>query len=213
MQESTSREKILKKVRSALIQQTPNPYPKLDYDSSVYQPQADDVTELIFAQHFSEAGGNFIFCENKIEFAESLLNLAEEKKWKEIICTEKRLSGFLSEIAFPHQTNLRSQTAEAVITTCESLVARTGSILVTSANSYGRVIPFFTPVHIVYANVNQIVNDLKDALLLMKSKYNECIPSSMTFITGPSKTADIEGIVITGAQGPKELFLFLTDEN
>ena len=213
MQESTSREKILKKVRSALIQQTQNPYPKIDYDSSVYPPQSDDVPELIFAQHFSEAGGNFIFCENKIEFAESLLDLAEKKKWKEIICAEKDMSEFLDEIAFPHQSNINSLNANVVITSCECLVARTGSILVCSANSYGRILPFFTPVHIVYATVNQIVYDLKDAFAFIKSKYPNGLPSSMTFITGPSKTADIEGIVVTGAQGPKELFLFLADES
>ncbi|MEO5570269.1 MAG: LUD domain-containing protein [Bacteroidia bacterium] len=213
MQESTSREKVLKKVRSALIQNSQNPYPKLDYVSSVYSPQPDDVPELIFAQRFSEAGGNFIFCENKIEFAESLLNLAEKKKWKEIICSEKHLSDFLNEIEFPHSSIAGSQSPEAVITTCECIVARTGSMLISSANSYGRVLPFFTPVHIVYATTGQIVNDLKDAFAFMKLKYNNELPSSMTFITGPSKTADIEGIVVTGAQGPKELFLFLADEN
>ena len=167
MQESTSREKILKKVRSALIQKTPHPYPKLDYDSSVYVMN-DEVPELIFAQRFSEAGGNFIFCENKLEFAESLLNLAEKKKWKEIICAEKKLSEFLNEIEFPHRTNADSPGAEAVITSCECLVSRTGSILVSSANSYGRVLPFFTPVHIVYATVSQLVNDLKDAFTFIK---------------------------------------------
>jgi L-lactate dehydrogenase complex protein LldG len=212
MQESTSREKVLKKVRSALIQKTQNPYPKLDFDSSVYAPLNDDVPELIFAQRFSEAGGNFIFCENKMEFAESLLNLSEEKKWKEIICAEKKLSDFLDEIQFPHQENAASRTAEAVITSCECLVSRTGSVLVSSANSSGRIVPFFTPVHIVYATVSQLENDLKDAFAFMKKKYSDRLPSSMTFITGPSKTADIEGMVVTGALGPGELFLFLVDE-
>lgn len=210
MKESTSREKILKKVRSALIQKTPNPYPKLDFESSVYHSKTDEVPELIFAQNFSEAGGNFIFCENKIEFAETLLDLSQKKKWKKIVCTEKLLSDFLKTFEFPH--TLKSDIiGDAAITSCECLVSQTGSVLVSSATC-GRVLPFFTPVHIVYATVNQIVNDLKNAFIFMKSKYKQHLPSSMTFITGPSKTADIEGIVITGAQGPKELFLFLVDE-
>jgi L-lactate dehydrogenase complex protein LldG len=61
--------------------------------------------------------------------------------------------------------------------------------------------------------VSQLVNDLKDAFAFIKSKYSNRLPSSMTFISGPSKTADIEGIIVTGAQGPEELFLFLADEN
>ena len=212
MQESTSREKILKKVRSALIQKTPNPYPKLDFDSSVYQPVQDEVPELIFAQRFSEAGGNFIFCENKMEFAEALLNLAEEKKWKHITCAEKDLSDFLRKVEFPHQSNIDLDNTDAAITSCECLVTRTGSILVSSSTMHERALPFFAPVHIVYATTNQLVSDLKDAFLLMKTKYNNRLPSSMTFITGPSSTADIEGILINGAQGPKELFLFLVDK-
>jgi|SRR6185436_4481730 len=211
MKESTSREKVLKKVRSALIQKTQNPYPKLDFESPVYVPEADEVSELIFAQSFSEAGGNFIFCENKIEFAESLLALSQKKKWKKIVCTEKLLSDFLRSVEFPHTVKTDAAIEDAVITSCECLVARTGSILTSSAIC-SRALPFFTPVHIVYATVSQLVSDLKNAFIFMKSKYNQQLPSSMTFITGPSKTADIEGIVITGAQGPKELFLFLVDE-
>lgn len=211
MKDSTTREKILKKVRSALIQKTKNPYPHLDFDSQVYVTN-DDVPELIFAQKFSEAGGNFIFCENKLEFAESLVNISQQKKWKKISCVEKNISEFLNECAFPHQPTADLNKVEAVITSCECLVARTGSILVSSANSYGRTLPFFTPVHIVYAKVNQLLNELKDAFAFMKIKYRKQLPSSMTFITGPGKTADIEGIVVTGAQGPKEIFLFLVDE-
>ena len=213
MQEVKPREKVLKKLRSALIQKTPNPYPKLDFDSPLYLQYADEIPELVFAQHFSEAGGNFVFCENKMEFAESLLDLSMQRKWKNILCVENELSDFLKEIEFPHSKNPETDAGEAIITSCECIVTRTGSILVSSANSYGRSLPFFTPVHIVFATINQLVPDLKDAFAFVKTKYDKDLPSSMTFITGPSKTADIEGIVITGAQGPKELFLFLVDED
>lgn len=211
MEESTPREKILKKVRSALIHKTQTPFPQLAFDSSVYHTN-EEAPELDFAQHLSEAGGNFIFCENKLEFAESLIQLSLEKKWKNISCPEDQLSVFLKEIEFPHNTSSAINDVDAAITTCECLVTRTGSILVSSANSYGRVLPFFCNAHVVYATTSQLVHDLKDAFSFMKTKYPTRLPSSMTFITGPSKTADIENIVITGAQGPKELFLFLVDE-
>jgi L-lactate dehydrogenase complex protein LldG len=213
MQEIKPREKVLKKVRSALIQKTPNPYPKLDFDSPLYAQDADEIPELVFAEHFSEAGGNFIFCENKMEFAESLLCLSMQRKWKNILCVEAQLSGFLKEIEFPHSENPATDAGETIITSCECVVTRTGSILISSANSYGRSLPFFATVHVVFATINQLVPDLKYAFAFIKTKYNNDLPSSMTLITGPSKTADIEGIVITGAQGPKELFLFLVDED
>lgn len=53
---------------------------------------------------------------------------------------------------------------------------------------------------------------LKDALRELKNKYNDQLPSMTTIITGPSRSADIEKILTTGAHGAKELYLFLIDD-
>ena len=63
MEESTSREKVLKKVRHALIYKTDNPFPHVDFDSPVYMPM-NDTSDVNFAQEFTEVGGVFIYCEN-----------------------------------------------------------------------------------------------------------------------------------------------------
>ncbi len=212
MQESTTREKVLKKIRSALISKTANPYPNLDFDSPVFRMN-DDVPELIFAQAFREAGGQFVFCTSMLEFAEALLNLAQSKKWTRLLCLENELSHFLEQCEFPLNYDPASVTdTHASVTLCECLVARTGSILVSSAQTSGRGIPLFTPAHVVVAFPDQMVDDLKDAFNFMKAKYKEQQPSSSTFITGPSRTADIGNELVTGAQGPAELYLFLVDQ-
>ncbi|MNL89836.1 Lactate utilization protein C [compost metagenome] len=54
--------------------------------------------------------------------------------------------------------------------------------------------------------------DLKDAFKLIKDKYGSQIPSMISTITGPSRTADIEKTLVLGAHGPKELFVFLIDD-
>lgn len=211
MQESTTREKVLKKIRSALISKTPNPYPNLDFDSPVFRMN-DEVPELIFAQAFREAGGNFVFCETMLDFAEGLLNLAQEKKWSRLLSVEEQLAGFLEQCEFPVNRDPESvASGHAAVTFCECLVARTGSILVSSAQTSGRGIPMFTPVHVVVAYPDQLVDDIKEALALLKSRYKDNFPSSATFITGPSKTADIGNELVTGAQGPSEVYLFLVD--
>lgn len=212
MQESTTREKVLKKIRNALISKTANPYPNLDFDSQVFRMN-DDVPELIFARAFREAGGNFVFCADMLEFAENLLNLAQKGNWRNLLCVESGLLNFLQQCEFP-VTNDFSRITEGLVTVtqCECLVARTGSILVSSAQASGRSLPLFTPVHVVVAFPNQLVDDLRDAFQLMQSRYQDQQPSSVTFITGPSRTADIANQTVIGAQGPSEVYLFLVDK-
>jgi L-lactate dehydrogenase complex protein LldG len=64
----------------------------------------------------------------------------------------------------------------------------------------------------VIARTGQLVMDLKDGFQLLKSKYGQNIPSLISTITGPSRTADIEKTLVLGAHGPKELFVFLVDD-
>ena len=54
--------------------------------------------------------------------------------------------------------------------------------------------------------------DIKEALQLIKEKYQGTIPSMITFATGPSRTADIEKTLVVGVHGPKEVYLFLIDK-
>jgi L-lactate dehydrogenase complex protein LldG len=57
----------------------------------------------------------------------------------------------------------------------------------------------------VLARRDQMVPDLPAAFELLKSEYGENIPSMISFITGPSRTADIERTIVLGAHGPKKL--------
>ena len=76
----------------------------------------------------------------------------------------------------------------------------------------GRTVSVYAPVHICIGYSNQLVYDIKEALQLLKEKYKNNIPSSITFATGPSRTADIEKTLVVGVHGPKEVYLFLVDK-
>jgi L-lactate dehydrogenase complex protein LldG len=101
------------------------------------------------------------------------------------------------------------ESCDAGITSCEALVAQTGSILVSSASSGGRALSILPHVHVVVATRDQIVATLADALHAAKAHHNGHLPSMLSFITGPSRTGDIERILVLGAHGPKELVLIL----
>ncbi len=100
------------------------------------------------------------------------------------------------------------EACDAGLTTCECLVAQTGSILV-SSESGGRALSILPHAHVVIATVAQVVPILADALALVRERHAGRLPSMLSFITGPSRTGDIERILVLGAHGPKELLVIL----
>ena len=94
------------------------------------------------------------------------------------------------------------------ISVCDALIAQTGTVLVTSRNSGGRALSCLPPHHVVIARREQLVADLPAAFAMVKKIYSANYPSMISFITGPSRTGDIERILVLGAHGPKKLTIF-----
>lgn len=210
MKETTSKEKMLKKIRKALLEKRDNPYPNLE-DTPLYE-EYNDHLDVLFAEQLTTISGNFVFCENDIQLIENLLHLAEEKGWRKIYCWEPELQKLLSTYEFPfYSTDTDFLNADVGITACESLIARNGSIMVSNGTEAGRRLSIYPHVHIVIARSSQLVLDLKDAFKLLKEKYGENLPTMISNITGPSRTADIEKTLVLGAHGPKELYVFLLE--
>lgn len=94
---------------------------------------------------------------------------------------------------------------DAGISACDALVAQTGSVLITSRSAGGRALSVLPPHHVVLARRDQIVPDLAAAYAHLRRVYGTDFPSLISFITGPSRTGDIERILVLGAHGPKRL--------
>ena len=209
MEESTSREKVLKKVRHALIYKTDNPFPQVDFESPVYNPMSE-TPDVNFAQEFSKVGGVFIYCENESEAVSALSALNTECEWHNIYCAEPEFQYMLTQAGVPFESDEESlQELKVGITGCEFVIARLGSIMVSSKNS--RRLNVYPETHVVIAYVDQLVDDLKDAFEAVQAKYSGKLPSLLSVITGPSRTADIEKTLVMGAHGPRELFLILLE--
>lgn len=209
MEESTSREKVLKRVRHALIYKTDNPYPHVDFDSPIYHPLADSP-DVNFAQEFTRVGGVFIYCENESELVSALSALNTECEWNNVYCGEPEFQYVLTQAGVPFESDEEGlKTLKVGITGCEFLISRLGSIMVSSKNS--RRLNVYPEIHVVIAYANQLVDDLKDAFTAVQTKYAGKLPSMLSVITGPSRTADIEKTLVMGAHGPRELFLILVE--
>ncbi|HEY5463969.1 MAG TPA: lactate utilization protein [Hanamia sp.] len=211
MKVSSSKEKILKKIREALSNPAPLPFPKSEGSNSVFLPQPPEL-EILFAEEFTKLLGNFAFCINETDAKNQIQNLIKQKKWDHIFCVENEISKLLelegkSTINVPLLAD-----CDAAITSCHYLVARTGVIVMSSAQKSGRTVSSYAPIHICIAYINQLVYDTRDALKGIKEKYGSKMPSFITFAAGPSRTADIEKTLVVGVHGPKEVYLFLIDK-
>lgn len=207
------REKILEAIHKALQQPSAKPA-RPDFSASIYNPdEKNEDWAILFAQNLKKVQGEFCYCTDEKDFVSNLLGLIKQKKANEIFVWEKELQNFLEITDVPFQKNTQNlKNAEIGITSCEYLVARTGSILVSSRQNLGRSLSIYPPIHIVVAFASQLVYDVETALAKMREKY-KVFPSMLSFITGPSRTADIEKTLVLGAHGPRELHVFLIDDN
>ncbi|MFA9215308.1 MAG: lactate utilization protein C [Candidatus Methylacidiphilales bacterium] len=212
-QQVTPKEKILKKVRQALTFKSKNQFTNIDLDSNIYVQPSSDLSLLeVFAQQFTALSGEFVYCSNQFDFLDKLITLLEQRKWKHFFCWEHQLQDTLKDtgINFSHKKE-QLEKVQAAITTCEALIARTGTILVSStANS--RTLTIWPPVHIVVAKRSQLVMETKDGMQLVKNRYGKNIPSLLSYITGPSRSNNIENTLVVGAHGPMEVFVFIVDD-
>lgn len=207
---SPEKEIILKKIRKALTQTTPLPFPAGEGSQPLFQPLSQEP-EVEFAEQFSKLLGKFVYCLDEAEMRSRLSSLINQEKWTKIYCDEKALRELTGASRPIPEFYGDISTCDVAITGCECLIARTGSMVLSSAQESGRRVSVYAPVHICIAYTNQLVYDVRDGLQLMKEKYSGRLPSLMTFATGPSRTADIEKTLVVGVHGPKEVFVFLIE--
>ena len=207
---TTAKENILKRIRKALTNPVPLPFPNSEGVSSVYNAPTDDDA-IIFAEEFTKLQGKFVYCVNDTELLAQLSGLIQQHGWTKIYCREAAFLPLLQQLSIEPFEDLAN--CEVSITGCEYLVARTGSMVLSAAQEKGRTGSVYAPIHICIAFNSQLVFDVKDALVFLKEKYAEAFPSFVTFATGPSRTADIEKTLVTGVHGPKEVYCFLMENN
>lgn len=189
---------------------TPLPFPQSEGNQPVFHP-LNQEPEIEFAEQFTKLQGKFIYCINRQELSFQLNSLIKKQDWQKVYCLEQELLGPLVDQLGERLITSDLAGCDVSVTGCEYLVARTGSIVMSTAQAGGRTASVYAPIHICIAFTSQLVYDLKDALQGAREKYGNNLPSLITFATGPSRTADIEKTLVVGIHGPKEVFLFLVE--
>jgi L-lactate dehydrogenase complex protein LldG len=97
------------------------------------------------------------------------------------------------------------------VTSADYAIAETGTLVLVSGGEQHRLISLVPPVHVCLLEETRIIESLPVFLALAGQKYysTESAPLATTFITGPSRTADIELSLTLGVHGPRELHTLL----
>lgn len=209
MATSLAKENILRKIRQALSNPVPLPFEESEGLTDFFTVSNEDIA-VVFAESFTKVQGQFSHCTNNHDLMTQLLELFQQRGWTKIFYKEPPVLQSLQNHGIMPFEDLSS--CDVSITGCEWLVARTGSIVMSSAQLSGRTTSVYAPIHICIAYKDQLVFDIQEALSKTQQKYKTQIPSFITFATGPSRTADIEKTLVTGVHGPKEVFCFLVEQ-
>lgn len=209
--ENPARERILEKIRTALREPAPR-HPAIE-GQKIFAPVEDpldrfqkecaaNITECTVTPDL-QAGARFV--------ADTLAQLPPGEIFVQDSSLLRRLS--------PGWQDGRSirwssegpplEASQATITNAEALVALTGSVLVSSSCG-GRGATVVAPVHIVVATLDQLVPDLEAVFSRIREREIHMRNSYVCLITGSSRTADIEKILVMGAHGPVRLIVVLS---
>ncbi len=220
------REAILGRIREAL--KVAAPFPGHGHGAAQHAPSTNSAAEArqwlplvgpafsdrlaLFQKNAEALKADFRLLSDEAELRRALAEIRDREGWKRIGAHSGALvTPFTRELGLPicDTTTAYSvhelEACDAGISECDALVAQTGSVLVTSRSAGGRALSVLPPHHVVLARREQLVGDLPDAFALLKQKYSANYPSLISFITGPSRTGDIERILVLGAHGPKKL--------
>ncbi len=210
MESKLARANILHKITEALKNPVAMPFPEQISDRPVFIPNENELA-IEFAEKFTSLLGKFVYCENESELVNKLAQLIHAHKWDKIYSVESGWLEDMKEYSFDPVTTDDLAACDASITLCEHLIARTGTIVLSSQQLSGRTTSVYAPIHICIAYTHQLVFDISDSLTQFK-KEMDTLPSMISFATGPSRTADIEKTLVVGVHGPKEVYCFLVEK-
>lgn len=128
---------------------------------------------------------------------------------------------FFSATSVQVPANQRQRLRQAIIdsfvgvTSADYCVADTATLVLRTGPGHPRSVSLVPSIHIAVIAANQILADFGELYATLRWQHSEKIPdlsTCMTFISGPSKTADIEATLVHGAHGPKAVWLYIIDQ-
>lgn len=175
-----------------------------------YMPEIKLPIDEKFTINFKANGGKFLYCEDLGEIFESLDNIIKENKWedKNAFFFDKNLKDKFKEANLLTSEKLSNSTY--FITTCENLIGKDGSLLISSNQIAEKKLTELPVNFVVFATTSQIVENIGEGLRRIKSKNKDRIPTNITTIKH-FKSSDDKDFLSYGSSS-KNLYLLLLED-
>jgi L-lactate dehydrogenase complex protein LldG len=223
---SNSREEILHTIRKGLKGTSSDE----DFTKRNISNEAQEIQHLTteqqstlkyqFISELSNVNTKILEARDETEINKVILNLTKEKKlesfsiWESKYLKKLKLKKSLKDAGLELITaknKNRIANSNIGITEVDYAIVDTGTLVLLANNNQPRSVSLLPPIHLAIVRPESLVRDIQDLFVILKSEQEEeeDITSCMTFITGPSRTADIELNLTLGVHGPKELYVII----
>jgi L-lactate dehydrogenase complex protein LldG len=209
--ENSGREAILSRIRAALTK--PAAHHVAKFDGQIFFPMGDPLEE--FEKQCGINNTEFLSTTSVDDSAAAIGQIIAALPAGPIFLQDAPiLRRFATTLLNGRKVQwstegIPAEESQATVTLAETLVAATGSVFVSSACG-GRGAAVVAPIHIVLAFTDQLVPDLEAAFARLRQQGTPEGNSMMVLITGSSRTADIEKILVMGAHGPRRFVVALS---
>lgn len=213
----TSRDTILQSVRGEISKGSQVAAPPAPEVWPRTNPAPAEMAER-FARELAEVHGEVIRCATMQDARRQLAELAAEAQWTSLGVMDRPLvrdaaadlpAGLVRWSAADWQPRQMAELSASVIEP-EVLLADTGSCLIACATPQDRLLCYLPPMCVVIARVDQLCEHLPAAWAAIAPRVADPAQrGEFVIVTGPSRTADIEKILILGVHGPKRLIVVL----
>lgn len=210
----TNKEQILAKVRSAILEKDEKHFSNINLQDDTWIPfKEEDGEEFTFIERFKENGGIFMYFESIEHFKEAMQQFVVENNWQPLLTTSPEIKEILSDTDIIISDNYKDaeRKKNVSLTTCECMIAQTGSIVISDICAGSRPSYSFVDTLLILARPSQFVSKLKDIFPLLKDKYHDTMPAGMSIISGPSQSTAIDNTLVIGSTGYKQVALFLVE--
>ena len=179
-------------------------------DQSKFLDTDNPPIDETFTINFNKNGGKFLYCENNGEVQDFLNHIIEENNWdkKKALILNKHLKEKFKNFKLENVT--KKETPDFLFTTCESLIANDGSLLISSNQIAEKKLIELPENFIVFATTSQFVNTISEGLQVIKAKNKATIPSNITTIKHfkANETNDF----LSYGSSTKNLYLLLLED-
>ena len=211
----TSRDQILTDIRTALGRTAGQPPAPLSAPL-LRGPRSDrNLYTQTFVQRFEKLAGKAFVVPDAAAVVPRLASLFDGKRVVASNASFLETCGITRlpqvESGFTDRDALRDACAAADvgITSADYALAETGTLVMLSSRQEARLVSLLPPVHVAIVPSSRIVANLDELLSLLPKPAEQS--SSMVLITGPSRTADIEQILVRGVHGPGEIYAVIVE--